>query len=125
MFNLACQITPPKVTNVPYIPHLQENKPRQGYFEHNEYIALRGELPSYLKPVVTVAYYTGMRREEILGLQWTQVDLIERKINIRPEDTKNNEARVIFMEGDLLTTLRFQKELRDSEFPGCSWVFFG
>jgi integrase len=84
LFNLARQLSPPKVTNVPYVPHLRENGARQGYFEHSEYLALRKALRSYLKPVVSLAYHTGMRKEEILGLQWEQVDLMEGKITLSP-----------------------------------------
>ncbi len=45
MFTLGFRTTPRKVTSVPYIHHLQENNVRQGYFEHNEFIALRNALP--------------------------------------------------------------------------------
>jgi integrase len=125
MFNLAGQMTPPKVTSIPYIPHLQENNAREGYFEHSEYLALRKALPAYLKPVVSMAYHTGMRKEEILGLQWAQVDLMDGKISLKAQDTKNNEARVIYMEGELLEVIHFQRALRDQKFPNCPWVFFG
>lgn len=125
MFHLASQMTPPKVTNIPYIPHLKENNARQGYFEHKEYLALKNALTPYFKPVVTAAYHTGMRKEELLSLQWPQVDLIEGKITLKAEDTKNGESRVIYMEGELLEAIRFQRALRDSKYPKCPWVFFG
>lgn len=125
MFRLANRMTPPKVSSIPYIPHLEENNARQGYFEHNEYLALRKALPAYLKPVVSMAYHTGMRKEEILGLQWPQVDLMEGKITLRSEDTKSKTPRVIYMEGELLQVINFQRVLRDQKFPQSPWVFFG
>jgi len=37
MFNLGARATPSKVARVPYIPRLQENNVRQGYYERHEY----------------------------------------------------------------------------------------
>jgi len=124
MFNLGTQNTPPKVITPPRIPHLKENNSRTGFFEYTEYKALKVKLPDQLKPVVTTAFFTGMRKEEILTLEWIQVDLIEGKITLKAANTKNNEARIIFMESELLETIRFQKTLRDSKFPLCPYVFF-
>lgn len=123
-FNLANQMTPPKVTHTPYISLLQENNARSGFFEHHEYLAIKNILPSYLKPAVTMAYYTGMRKGEILSLQWSQVDFIEGKITLKPENTKNKESRIIYMAGELLETIQIQQLIRDREYPKCPWVFF-
>lgn len=40
-------------------------------------------------------YYTGMRRGEILNLTWGKIDLANRMIQLKPEDTKDREARNI------------------------------
>lgn len=125
MFSLASQSTPPKVTTVPHIKKLQENNVRQGFFEYSEYSAIRDALPFHLKPVVTMAFYTGMRIGEIESLQWPQVNLMEGKITLKAQDTKNKESRIVFMTGELLETIRFQKSLRDNKYPQCPWVFFG
>ena len=50
---------------------------------------------------------------------------MEGRINLRPEDTKNKKARFIFMAGELLEVIHFQRALRDAKFPKCPWVFFG
>lgn len=60
-----------------------------------------------------------MRKEEILNLQWPQVDLLEGRITLRPQDTKNSETKTIYMEGELLEAIRFQKVMRDSHYPKC------
>jgi len=125
MFRLGVRTTPPKVTSIPYIPHLQENNVRQGYFEHDEYIAMKDALLPHMKPVIVMAYFTGMRKMEIFGLLWSQVSLAEGKITLTPQDTKNKKARVIYMEGELLKAIRSQKALRDEKHPGAAYVFFG
>jgi integrase len=57
------------------------------YFSN--FLALREKLPDYLKPVVTLTYSTGWRKEEILGLRWNQVDLREGIVRLEPGETKN------------------------------------
>lgn len=123
MFNLAGEMTPPKVPRVPYIPMLKESNVRKGFFEHSEYLALRRELPDYLKSVLTFGYYTGAREGEILSLKWQQVDLQVRTVNLEPGTTKNDQPRTIPLTRELLETLKKQKGIRDRKFPECEYVF--
>ncbi len=47
------------IVQVPYIPMLKEPSPRKGFFEYEEFLALREALPSYLRTVITFAYHSG------------------------------------------------------------------
>ena len=51
--------------------------------------------------VKQVAYLTGMKQGEILGLTWGQVDLREGFIRLQPGDTKTNEGRLVPFNGEL------------------------
>jgi integrase len=50
-----------------------------------------------------------MRMGEIRELQWSQIDLIENKITLEAEKTKNGEVRGFFMVGELLDTISPRK----------------
>ncbi len=121
--NLGRMSTPPKVKRLPVFPRLEEPAPRKGFFEHEEFLALREELPEHLRAPLTFAYYTGCRRGEILHLQWPQVDLTRHVVRLNPGETKSGEGRVLPLGSELFTVLSFQKEVRDKRWPDCPWVF--
>jgi integrase len=114
-----------RVTVVPTLPKkLKENNVRKGFFERDQFVAMRAALPPDVKPVMTFAYWTGCRKGEILSLVWPQVDLSERVVRLEPGETKNDEARVIPLVDELFEILKLQKAIRDERWPACPWVFF-
>jgi excisionase family DNA binding protein len=50
-----------------------------------------------LKPIILVAYDTGMRKGEILNLRWSQLDLREGTIKLSAADTKTNFPRTVYL----------------------------
>ncbi len=80
---------------------LEENNKRLRFLNLEECQELINCCRPHLKPIVTVALHTGMRRGEILGLRWEQVDL--RHGFILLDTTKNGERREIPID----TTLEF------------------
>ncbi len=116
-FNLGYRCTPPRVAQVPYIPMLRENNVRKGFFEHQDYVALRAVLPGHLKAVLTFGYCTGWRKGEILGLKWNQVDLQEGTVRLEPGETKNNEGRTLYLEPELLQLLKALHQVRKRDCP--------
>lgn len=120
MFSLGVQSTPPKVNLIPYIPMLKETNTRKGFFELQEYLNLRSALPHYLKPVVTFAYHTGWRAGAILNLTWDKVDLKQGIITLNPGETKNENARTIYPNEELMKEM---KSVYANRRLGCPYVF--
>jgi integrase len=112
MLNMGARQTPPKVDRVPYIPMLKENNTRKGFFEHGDYLALKDALPDYLKGFVTFAYKTGWRVSEISNLTWNQVDLDQGIVRLETGETKNDEGRTVYLDGELKEVFNCQWESR-------------
>lgn len=122
-FNLGFDAEPKLVAIVPKFPRFKENNTRKGYFEREDFLRIRQELPEHLRPVMTFAYSTGCRKGEILSLRWSQVDLNQRLIRLEPGETKNRQARILPMTTEVHETLLHQKQVRDQYYPSCPYIF--
>jgi integrase len=87
-WEMASEETLKKVRNVKL---LEENNRRLRFLTVDECQTLIDCCIDHLKPIVTVALHTGMRRGEILGLKWEQVDLTHGFILL--DTTKTGERR--------------------------------
>lgn len=72
----------------------------------DEFASLMKHAEGHTKHVIATAYYTGMRRGEILNLIWDKVDLNQHLIRLEPGDTKDREARDVPICDELFDILR-------------------
>ncbi len=117
ILNLGARQTPPKVMRVPYIPLLKENNVRKGFFEHDQFVLLRDALPDYLKEFVTFGYKIGWRHEEIASLTWGSVDRNNWIVTLKAGETKNSEARTVYLDKELKAM--FQDQWDDRKKKQC------
>ncbi len=83
---------------------------------------MRGALPNHQKVPLSLGYWTGMRRGEILTLRWEQVDLERGLLRLDPGTAKTGEGRVVPMVGDLPAVLTQWRLLTLKEWTACPWV---
>jgi integrase len=121
MFSLA--VTAGKAPAVPTIKQLQERNTRKGFFEHGQFLALREALPHYLKGLVTFAYKTGWRREEILALTWSQVDQENWIVRLEPGTTKSDGGRSYSLDEELIEIFKGQWAKRKATGRLTPYVF--
>jgi integrase len=123
MLNIGSNQTPPRVDKVPYIPMLKENNVRKGFFEHDQFLALRDAMPEHLKGFVTFGYKVGWRISEISNLTWSQVDLKQGIVRLEAGETKNHEARTVYLDDELQEIFGQQRKLRKKLGTALPYVF--
>jgi integrase len=115
MFNVARKEG--RLRSLPYFPMLRENPPRKGFFEKGDYENLAAALPDYARLPLALGYFTGMRKSEVLGLRWEQVNFLRNTITLYAGETKNGEGRVIPVVPQLRVLLRERHAARESACP--------
>lgn len=93
----------------------KEPSGRVRYLSDEEFDRLLSECPDWLKSIITVARHTGLRKENILSLTWSQVDLFRRLITI--DHTKNNERLSIPLNETLLILFKQLSRVRHINSP--------
>ena len=94
------------IARVPKIRMLKEPKRRVRFLKEEEADRLMSALPKHLVPVVRYALATGCRRAEILGLDWSRVDLDRRVSWLEAGTTKNGEGHGVPLNRDAILALR-------------------
>jgi integrase len=73
------------------LPKLPEGRTR--YLSPTELKAALVAAPDWMRAPMALAAFTGMRRGELLGLKWADVDMAGRRVYLR--ETKNGSLRVL------------------------------
>ncbi len=71
---------------------LPENNVRTKVLNEEEFCKLLSCCPDYLRPIVILAFYSGMRKSEIAFLTWNEVDLGKGFIRLKADRTKTKVA---------------------------------
>ena len=96
---------------------------RQGFITDEQFEALITELPSYLVPITTVSYNTGIRMGELLRVEWDQVDFSAKLVRLCRGRTKGGLPRTVPMIGTMEEVLLAARKECDEFWPECDHVF--
>jgi integrase len=106
-----------KILRLPVIHRLKESAAREGFFEEDQYQAVRRRLPEDLQAAIAIMHTYGWRKAEVLGLERRQLDLRVgpggRDATLRLDMSKNGEPRIVYLTPELKVLLTAQVERVD------------
>lgn len=126
-FELGIEVDPPLVNKKPIWHQLKVNAPRSGFVTWPDFQRLRDHQSEWLQIPSTVANWSGMRLDEILGLDRSQAVFDHERqdvaIDLRPGETKNDEPRFIILSGDPYEWMARWEAKTAREYPTCPHFF--
>jgi integrase len=100
-----------KLMWLPIIHKLAANPPRQGFFELDQFEAVRRRLRLDHQLAVSIAHAFGWRMQsEVLTLERRQLDLGTGTLRLEPGTTKNDDGRVVYLTPELKASIVAQLE---------------
>jgi integrase len=96
------------IDRAPAVRMLPEPKRRVRWLTHEEAERLIGELPEHLAEMVRFSLATGLRKANVTGLEWSQVDLERRVAWVHPDQAKARKAIGIPLNAEAILVLRRQ-----------------
>jgi integrase len=93
---------------VPKIRMLKEPTRRIRFITRDEAQRLLAALPEHLADMAAFSLATGLRRANVTGLQWSQVDLVRRIAWVHPDQAKARKAIAVPLNGEAVLIIRKQ-----------------
>jgi integrase len=101
-------------------PLSEKSSKRQVYISFLDFQKISAHLPDWFRLIAHIAYFTGMRRGEILDLTWKRVDENARMIYLASDDDKEKDWKRIPIHEDLIPIF---EELKSQRVVGLERVF--
>lgn len=98
----------------PKITRLPDHAVREGFFERPDFEKVVKHLPADLLDFARFAFLTGWRKGEIASLQWDDVDLQARIINLKRINAKTKKPRKVALEGELWEIIERRKAFKET-----------
>jgi integrase len=88
---------------------LAEDNVRTGIVTREMYEAVLPHMAPHVRTAFVIGWHLGMRRGEILGLRWDQVDLAAGVIHLSRSQTKARKPRIAPIYGDMAAVLEMAR----------------
>jgi len=92
----------------PYVRMLPTAEKRIRWLTQNEAAKLIKELPPHLEAMVKFSLATGLREANVVGLEWSQIDMQRKCAWIHPEQAKAKKAIAVPLNDESLAVIRVQ-----------------
>ncbi len=96
------------IDSVPAIRFLKEPKRRVRFLTKEEAVRLIDELPGHLADITQFALATGLREGNVVGLEWSQVDMDRRTAWVHSDQAKARKAIAVPLNGAAMDVLKHQ-----------------
>lgn len=107
LFGVLIELRAVKDNPVPAVSQLStKGRERKVYLSFTHVMKIVELSPDWFRSLVLTAYYTGMRKGEIMGLTRKNVDLVDRMIHLTPDDTKEGDWKRVPIHKNLTPVLR-------------------
>ncbi len=97
------------IDSIPYIRKRDGETKRERYLTKEEFKKLVIAAPPHFKPIIKFAVLTGLRKSNILNLQWKQIDLSKSHLWINASDIKTSNALAMSLPPEAVNILLEQK----------------
>lgn len=97
------------IDRVPKVRLLREPKRRIRWITRQQAEVLLSELPKHLSEMARFSLATGLRQRNVTELQWSQVDLDNRRAWIHPDQAKSRKAIAVPLNAEALAVVRRQR----------------
>lgn len=108
------------IDTVPEFKMLKEPEGRDRWITQEQALVLINELPDHQKDITIFALATGLRKSNVLGIQWDKIDLERRHAYVRAINSKSDKAIPVPLNAIAMEILE-KRWLAEDRHP--IWVF--